>query len=181
LERLERINILPRGFIERIKVTDLSYLDAAQQPRFRLDELELDLAGGDLHLALAYGSLGLRMAGLRATLPGDSGDGAVNPLQALTPENLGLIASVERFPVQAWWRSVVNGLVLAAAAGEQSPETDAIGQAMGADQRGRHRAAPRPARRGNAERPPARRGRVYRRPGDGDRPARARGADHHRA
>jgi hypothetical protein len=133
LERLERINILPRGFIERIKVTDLSYLDAAQQPRFRLDELELDLAGGDLHLALAYGSLGLRMAGLRATLPRDSGDGAVNPLQALTPENLGLIASVERFPVQAWWRSVVNGLVLAAAAGEQSPETDAIGQAMGAE------------------------------------------------
>ncbi len=134
LERLEPINILPQGFIERIKVTDLSYLDAAQQPRFQLDEMELDLAGGDLHLALGYGSLGLRMTGARTILPGHAGDDpAGNSLQALTPENLGLIASVERFPVRAWWRSVLNGLVLAAAAGEQGPDTDAIGEAMGAE------------------------------------------------
>ena len=138
LERLEQLNILPQGFIERIKVTDLNYLDAAQQPRFHLDEMELDLAGGDLHLALGYGSLGLRMTGARTILPGGTGGGAGddpagNALQALTPENLGLIASVERFPVRAWWRSVLNGLVLAAAAGQQGPDTDAIGEAMGAE------------------------------------------------
>ncbi len=141
LDRLEPINVLPQGFIERIKVTDLSYLDADQQPRFHLDGMEIDLVGGDLHLALGYGSLGLRMTGARTILPsgagdgtGDgTGDGAANPLQALTPENLGLIASVERFPVRAWWRSVLNGLVLAAAAGEQGPDTDAIGKAMGAE------------------------------------------------
>ena len=137
LERLEPINILPQGFIERIKVTDLSYLDADQHPRFQLEGMEIDLAGGDLHLALGYGSLGLRMTGARTILPGDAGDGAgggaANPLQALTPENLGLIASVERFPVRAWWRSVLNGLVLAAAAGEQDPDTDAIGKTMGAE------------------------------------------------
>ena len=137
LERLEPVNILPQGFIERIKVTDLSYFDESRRPRFQLDEMELDLAGGDLHLALGYGSLGLRMTGARTILPGAAGDGAgggsVNPLQALTPENLGLIASVERFPVRAWWRSVLNGLVLAAAAGERGPDTDAIGKAMGAE------------------------------------------------
>lgn len=138
LKRLEPINILPQGFIERIKVTDLSYLDADQQPRFHLDGMEIDLVGGDLHLALGYGSLGLRMTGARTTLPGGPGDGAGgdpagNPLQALTPENLGLIASVERFPVRAWWRSVLNGLVLTAAAGEQGPDTEAIGEAMGAE------------------------------------------------
>ena len=141
LERLEPIDILPQGFIERIKVTDLSTLDAAQQPRFHLDEMELDLAGGDLHLALGYGSLGLRMTGARTTLPrgagrgagGGAGGGSVNPLQALTPENLGLIASVERFPVRVWWRSVLNGLMLSAAAGEQGPDTEAIVEAMGAE------------------------------------------------
>ena len=134
LERLEPIDILPQGFIERIKVTDLSYLDAAQQPRFHLDGMELDLAGGDLHLALGYASLGLRMTGARTVLPGDGGDDpAGNPLQALTPENLGLIASVERFPVRAWWRSVLNGLVLSAAAGEQGADTEAIVEAMGAE------------------------------------------------
>ena len=133
LEGLERVNILPRGFIERIKVTDLNYLDADQRPRFHFDELEFDLAGGDLHLALGYSSLGLRMTGARTTLPGDAGNGAANPLPALTPENLGLIASVERFPVRAWWRSVLNGLVLAAAAGEQGLNRDAIGETMGAE------------------------------------------------
>ncbi len=134
LQGLERINILPRGFIERIKVTDLNYLDTDQRPRFHFDELEFDMAGGDLHLALGYGSLGLRMAGVQADLPrGGSGNGAANPLEALTPENLGLIASVERFPVRAWWRSVLNGLVLATAAGEQGPNSNAIGEAIGAE------------------------------------------------
>jgi hypothetical protein len=134
LDRLEPIDILPQGFIERIKVTDISYLDGDQQPRFHLDEMEIDLAGGDLHLALGYASLGLRMTGARTILPGSAGGGAGDdPLQALTPENLGLIASVERFPIRAWWRSVLNGVVLAAAAGEQGADTDAIGEAMGAE------------------------------------------------
>ena len=133
LERLELVSMLPRGFIERVKMTDLSYLDPTQQPLFQLDALEFDLAGGDLQQALGYGSLGLRMAGLRATLPGSTGGGAGNHLEALTPENLGLITSVERFPIRAWWRSVLNGMVLAASAGSQGSDAAAIGAAMGSE------------------------------------------------
>ena len=134
LERLERINILPQGFIERIQMTDLSYLDAAQQPRFQLDGLEFDLAGGDLNLPLGYGSLGLRMTGARSPAPGGSGDGpAGDPLRALVPENLGVIASIERFPIQAWWRSVLRAMTLTLSAGDRDPDTDAIGEAMGAE------------------------------------------------
>lgn len=133
LERLGRISIMGHGFIERIKFTDLSYLDAAQQPRFHLDEMEFDIAGGDLHLALGYGSLGMKLTGARLTLPGSTGDAAVNPLEALTPENLGLIVSVERFPVRAMWHSVLKAMLLGAAAGEQAPDTEAIGEAMGAE------------------------------------------------
>ena len=135
LARLESFSIMGQGIIERFKVTDMSYLDAAQQPRFQLDEMEIDVAGGDLHLALSYGSLGLRMTGARTLLPGSGGTGAGNPLQALTPENLGLIVSVERFPVRTAWRSFVKVLVLAAAAGEQNIDIDAIGETMIAELR----------------------------------------------
>ena len=38
LERLESFSMVGQGFIERFKVIDLSYLDAAEQPRFHLDE-----------------------------------------------------------------------------------------------------------------------------------------------
>ena len=133
LERLEGVNLLGHGLIERFKATDLNFLDAARQPRFHLDEMEFDLAGGDLHLALGYGSLGLRMAGARTVLPGSEGNGADNPLQALTPENLSLIVSGERIPVRAWWRSMLNVLLLSAAAGEQGPDADVIGEALGSE------------------------------------------------
>jgi hypothetical protein len=73
LERLESFSMVGQGFIERFKVTDLSYLDAAEQPRFHLDEMELDIAGGDQHVALGYGSLGLRMVGASTVLPGARG------------------------------------------------------------------------------------------------------------
>lgn len=133
LERLESFSIVGQGFIERFKVTGLSYVDAAQQPRFQLDEMEFDIAGGDQHLALGYGSLGLRMAGAGAVLPGSEGNGANNALQSLTPENLSLIVSGERVPVRAMWRSMLNIILLSAAAGPQGPNPEAIGGAMGAE------------------------------------------------
>jgi hypothetical protein len=133
LERLEPFSLVGQGFIERFKVTDLSYLDAAQQPRFRLGEMEFNLAGGDLHLALGYGSLGLRLAGAGTVLPGREGNGAGNPLQALTPENLSLIVSGERVPARAWWRSVLKVILLSAAAGAQGLDSDAINKALGAE------------------------------------------------
>ena len=126
LDRLETFSMAGQGFIERFKMTDLSYLDAAQQPLFHLDEMELDLAGGDLHLALGYGSLGMRMTGARTILPGNES----TPLQDLAPEHLSLIVSGERVPVRAMWRSVLNVILLSAAAGEQNPDTEAIGEAM---------------------------------------------------
>jgi hypothetical protein len=130
LERLEPFSVVGQGFIERFKITDLSYLDAAQQPRFHLGEMEFDIAGGDQHLALGYGSMGLRMAGARTVLPGSEGNGAGNPLQALAPEKLSLIVSGERFPVRALWRGMLNFILLAAAAGEQEPDIEAINNAM---------------------------------------------------
>ena len=131
LERLKSFSMVGQGFVERFKVTDLSYLDAAQQPRFHLDEMEFDLAGGDQHLALGYGSLGLRMAGASTVLPGSEGNGAANPLQALTPENLSLIVSGDRVPARAMWHGMLNVMLLGAAAGTQGPDPDAIGEAMG--------------------------------------------------
>ncbi len=137
LERLKPFSFMGQGIIERFKVTDLSYLDAAQQPRFHLDEMEFDLAGGDLHLALGYGSLGMRMTGARTVLPGSEGNGpgddSGNPLQALTPERLSLIVSGERFPVRAWWSSVLKVMLLGAAAGEQGSDAEPINEAMGAE------------------------------------------------
>ncbi|MHA1151550.1 MAG: DUF2125 domain-containing protein [Alphaproteobacteria bacterium] len=133
LERLQLFSIMGQGFIERFKVTDLSYLDADQRPRFHLDDLEFDLAGGDLHLALGYGSMGLRMTGARTILPGSDGGGAGNPLQSLAPESLSLIASIERLPIRAMWRSLLKLLLLGAAAGEQGPDPDAINNALGAE------------------------------------------------
>jgi hypothetical protein len=132
-ERLKSFSMVGQGFIERFKMTDLSYLDAAQQPRFHLDEMEFDIAGGDQHLALGYGSLGLRMAGARTVLPGSEGNGAANPLQALTPENLSLIVSGERVPARAMWHGMLNVMLLGAAAGAQGPDPDAIGEAMGSE------------------------------------------------
>ncbi len=129
LERLEPFSMAGQGFIERFKVSDLSYLDAAQQPRFRLDEMEFDMAGGDQHLVLGYGSLGLRMIGARTILPGGEG----NPLQAVAPESLSLIVSAERVPARALWRGMLKIMLLAAAAGEQGPDLDALNKAMGAE------------------------------------------------
>jgi hypothetical protein len=133
LKRLESFSIVGQGFIERFKLTGLSYIDAAQQPRFQLDEIEFDIAGGDQHLALGYGSLGLRMAGAGANLPGSEGNGASNALQSLTPENLSLIVSGERVPVRAMWRGMLKVILLNAAAGQQDPDIEAIGEAMGAE------------------------------------------------
>ncbi len=133
LERLESFSMVGQGFIERFKVTDLSYLDAAEQPRFHLDEMEFDIAGGDLHVALGYGSLGLRMAGASTVLPGSEGNGAGNPLEALMPENLGLIVSGERLPARAMWRGMLKLVLLGAAAGPQGSDTDAIDEVMGSE------------------------------------------------
>lgn len=134
-ERLKTFSMVGQGFIERFKVTDLSYLDAAQQPRFHLDEMEFDIAGGDQHLELGYGSLGLRMAGARTVLPGSEGNGAANPLQALLPENLSLIVSGERVPARAMWHGMLDVMLLGAAAGAQGPDADVdvIGEAMGSE------------------------------------------------
>ncbi len=128
LERLAEINILPEGFIERFRLTDLTYIDPDRQPRFRLDEVEVNITAGDLHLPLGYGSLGIKVAGVQVESPGGQ---AVDPMQALVPRYLGLIASVERVPMRLLWQSFVRAMALAAAAGEQGPEADAIGEAMG--------------------------------------------------
>ena len=128
LDRLAAINILPQGFIERFRLSDLSYLDAAQRPQFQLDEVEMNVAGGDLNLPLGYGSLGVRVAGLRAEVPGA---GAGDPLQALVPRQLGFIGSIERFPSQLLWQVVVRAMALSVAAGEPGSSNEALGDAIG--------------------------------------------------
>ena len=73
------------------------------------------------------------MAGASTVLPGSEGNGAANPLQALTPENLSLIVSGERVPARAMWHGMLNVMLLGAAAGTQGPDPDAIGEAMGSE------------------------------------------------
>jgi hypothetical protein len=130
LDRLAAINILPQGFIERFRLSELSYVDGAQQPRFELDEVEMNVAAGDLNLPLGYGSLGVRVAGLRADAPrGGAGD----PLQALMPRQLGFIGSLERFPSRLFWQVLVRGMALSVAAGQPGASNDTIGDAMEAE------------------------------------------------
>ncbi len=126
LERLAGLNVLPGGFIERFRMSDLSYLDAAQRPRFHLDRVELDLAGGDLQGPLGYASLGLKVAGLSTAAPGGE---AADPLNALVPTSAGFIASLERFPARLLLQTVLRGMALPALSREQG---EAVGEAMGA-------------------------------------------------
>ncbi len=134
VEDLAKIEILPQGFIERFRLTDLTYLDAAQKPQFHLDQAEVDIVGGELHLALGYGNLGMKVAGIRAETPGGAaGAEAAGPLQTLVPGNFGFVVSVERFPVRLMWQSVMRAIALSVASGDRESSTDAIGEAMGAE------------------------------------------------
>jgi hypothetical protein len=130
VEELAKINILPNGFMERFRVTDLTYLDSAQQPQFHLDEIEMDMVAGELHQSLGYGNLGMKVAGLRAEPP--SGETA-GPLGALLPRNLGFIASLERFPAQLLWKSILRGMANSVVLGDQNSSADAVGEAMSAE------------------------------------------------
>jgi hypothetical protein len=134
VEDLAKIDILPQGFIERFRLTDLTYLDPAQKPRFHLDQAEVDIVAGELHLPLGYGNLGMKVAGIRAETPGVApGAETADPLQALVPENLGFIVSVERFPIRLMWQSIMRAIALSAASGEPGSSNDAVGEAMGAE------------------------------------------------
>ncbi len=134
VEDLAKIDILPQGFIERFRLTDLTYLDPAQKPRFHLDQAEVDIVAGELHLPLGYGNLGMKVAGIRAEIPGGApGAEAADPLQALVPENLGFIVSVERFPMLLMWQSVMRAMALSGASGDRNSSNDAIGEAIGTE------------------------------------------------
>ncbi len=134
VEDLAEIDILPQGFIERFKLTDLTYLDSAQKPQFHIDQAEVDIVAGELHLPLGYGNLGTRVTGISAETPGGSpGAEAAGSLQALVPENLGFIVSVERIPMRIMWQSMMRAMVLSATSGDRNSSNEVIGQAMGAE------------------------------------------------
>ena len=134
VEDLAKIDILPQGFIERFKITDLTYLDAAQKPLFHLDQAEVDIVAGELHLPLSYGNMGIKVAGVRAETPGGAaGAEAADPLQALVPENFGFIVSVERFPLRLMWQSIMRAMALSVALdGPVSPD-DGFGEDVGTE------------------------------------------------
>jgi hypothetical protein len=134
VEDLAKIDIMPQGFIERFRLTDLTYLDPAQKPQFHLDQAEVDIVAGELHLPLGYGNLGTKVVGIRAESPGVApGAEAADPLAALVPENLGFIVSVERFPVRLMWQSIMRAIALSVASDDRNSPNEAIGEAMGAE------------------------------------------------
>ncbi len=134
VEDLAKIDILPQSFIESFRLTDFTYLDPAQKPQFHLDQAEVDIVAGELHVPLGYGNLGMKVAGIRAETPGGApGAEAADPLQALVPENLGFIVSVERFPMRLMWQSIMRAVALSVASGDRNSPNDAIGEAMGAE------------------------------------------------
>ncbi len=134
VEDLAKIDILPQGFIERFKLTDLTYLDAAQKPLFHLDQAEVDIVAGELHLPLSYANLGTKVIGIRAETPGGApGAEAADPLQALVPENFGFIISVERFPMRLMWRSIMRASALSVASDDPDSLDEAFGEAMGTE------------------------------------------------
>lgn len=134
VEDLAKIDILPQGFIERFRLTDLTYLDSAQKPQFHIDQAEVDIVAGELHLPLGYGNLGTRVTGISAETPGGSpGAEAAGSLQALVPENLGFIVSVERIPMRIMWQIMMRAMVLSATSGDGNSSNEVIGEAMGAE------------------------------------------------
>ena len=125
IERMRDINIFPRRGVERIEVRGIAPADPANNPVFRLEEIEMDSTGENLNGPLAAGSTGMRYGGLRIEVPG--------PVQALVPTDAGFIFSVERVPMCALWQVMLTTMALAAAAPEQNPNADALGEAMGAE------------------------------------------------
>jgi hypothetical protein len=134
VEDLAEIDILPQGFVERFRLTDLTYLDSAQKPQFHIDQAEVDIVAGELHLPLGYGNLGTRVTGISAETPdGSPGAEAAGSLQALVPENLGFIVSVERIPMRIMWQSMMRAMVLSATSGDRNSSNEVIGETMGAE------------------------------------------------
>ncbi len=125
IEHLRDINIFPRRAVERVEVRGITLADQANNPVFRLEEIEIDSTGEDLNGPLAAGSMGMRYGGLRIEEPG--------PAQALVPTDAGFILSVERVPMRSLWQVMLTSLALAAAAPEPNPNADALGEAMGAE------------------------------------------------
>jgi hypothetical protein len=131
MERLADINVLPRGFIERLHVGGLTYYDQARRPQFRVGGADMDFAAGDLHLAEGYGSMGIRYTGLEMATPEDQ---PVDPIQALVPGDFALILSVERLPVQALWQVVLKSMAVAIATGkpgEPNPQMQMMAAMIG--------------------------------------------------
>ena len=131
MERLADINVLPRGFIERLHLGGLTYYDQARRPQFRLGAAEMDFAAGDLHLAEGYGSFGMRYSGLEMATPEDQ---PVDPIQALVPGDFALILSVERLPVQALWQVLLKSMAAAIATGKPgkaNPRMQMMGATIG--------------------------------------------------
>ena len=125
IERLRDINIFPRRAVERVEVRGIALADQANNPVFRLEEIEIDSTGEELNGPLAAGSMGMRYGGLRIEEPGLA--------QALVPTDAGFILSVERVPMRSLWQVMLTSLALAAAAPEPNPNADALGEAMGAE------------------------------------------------
>ncbi len=125
IERLRDINVFPRRAVERVEVRGIALADPANNPVFRLEEIEIDSTGEDLSGPLAAGSMGMRYGGLRIEEPG--------PAQALVPTDAGFILSIERVPMRALWQLLLTGMALTVAAPESNPDANALSEAMGSE------------------------------------------------
>lgn len=130
LDRLARLDIWPRSFIERLRLTGVSASGADDRVSFRLREVEFDAAGQDLRREAARGSLGARFSGV--DLPGGA-SGVPPSLAPFVPSQGGFITSVENLPLDALWRMLLRGLAAAAARGEGAMAADGLDPALQAE------------------------------------------------
>ena len=125
LQRLSSLALLPGSLAERFAISDIEVTDEAGRTQFRLDRGELDLAGSGLNQAQADLHFGLRHEALDL---GESLRAEAGAKTALVPNDLGLVASLERLPIGSLWNSALQTLAFAAMQGAQGAENPMMGQ-----------------------------------------------------
>ena len=128
LERMaESVELLPGGFAQRARITDLSASDPDGAPLFRLGELEWDAAASGFDQALAELRFGARHGGLD---PAAAALADLGALRALVPTEADFVLAVERVPGQTLWRALLTAMAAGAMAESGSSGAAALPNPM---------------------------------------------------
>lgn len=114
LERMAELNLFPREFAQRYRISGISAVDAQGQVLCRIAEVEWDAAASDLNQPLAEARFGIKQRGL------DLGSAAAaqrGVWRALVPRDASFVIAAERLPGQRLWRALLRAMALSAMQG----------------------------------------------------------------